>query len=341
MPEFSKRSALFLLPLCATAALIYLKREALLQIVTVFIFAAAFTLMLLPLCAALERRGMGAPMAALCAVGALLALVLLLVSAFIPYLASHTIALIRSVTPTLNALLRQSGALLEQFGLQGAQRSGLTEMIAASVSQMTGALARASVSFAAQAGQIVFSLVIAYYLLRERQIIGNHLLLCIPLAWRTAFLSALRGCKNAVLSYLSGVLKTSLFVGGATLLGLLLLGIRDALLLSIFMGVLEVLPYIGPVLAAVPIVLTALSQGVSRALLALALVVLVQQVESSFISPYFTASSTSIHPLAALVSVFSLGCLMGVWGILLAVPLVVTARSVLWSVRQAQLLTQS
>ena len=48
------------------------------------------------------------------------------------------------------------------------------------------------------------------------------LILCLPIHWRTSFLCALLGCKNAVLGYLSGVLKTSLFVGGATLLGLLL-----------------------------------------------------------------------------------------------------------------------
>ena len=88
-------------------------------------------------------------------------------------------------------------------------------------------------------------------------------------------------------------------------------------------------------LAAIPIVLTTLSQGVYRALLALGVVLLVQQIEGNFISPYFTASSTSIHPLAALLSVFILGSLMGLWGILLAVPIVVTLRSVFWSLRQA------
>ena len=64
------------------------------------------------------------------------------------------------------------------------------------------------------------------------------------------------------------------------------------------------------------------------------MVIVVQQLEGNFISPFFTASSTSIHPLAALVSVFVLGSLLGLWGILLAVPIVVTLRSVLWSMRQ-------
>ncbi|MFQ9805424.1 MAG: AI-2E family transporter [Christensenellales bacterium] len=62
------------------------------------------------------------------------------------------------------------------------------------------------------------------------------------------------------MSYLSGVLKTSLFVFLATFAGLFALGINDALLLSVFMSVFEVFPYIGPILASIPIALTALGQ---------------------------------------------------------------------------------
>ena len=147
----------------------------------------------------------------------------------------------------------------------------------------------------------------------------------------------MQGCGNAVMGYLCGVLKTSAFVGGATFLGLMLLGVRDALLLGLFMGVFELLPYVGPILASIPILLSTLPQGLYPSLLALALVIAVQQVEGSFVSPYFTASSTSIDPLTAVVSVFVLGSLFGLWGILLAVPLAVTARSLLWSIKQSRL----
>ena len=74
-------------------------------------------------------------------------------------------------------------------------------------------------------------------------------------------------------------------------------------------------------------------------MLALAVIVLVQQVEGNFVSPHFTASGTSLHPLAALVSVFVLGSLFGLWGILLAIPVVVTLRSAIWSARQMTALT--
>lgn len=331
-----QKKVLYAAGFAALAYGLYYARGMLAQVSTVFAFAAAFTLILAPLCRKLEQKGMNASLAAALSVLLFVLLAALILSAFVPYLVAHSIELIRRTTPTLMSLLRRAGELLGEMGVYLQQHSGITDMIAATMSGVTAWLARSGVAFATQTGRIAFSLVLTYYLLKERGVIAGHLILLLPLSWRTPFLSAMLGCKNAVLGYLSGVLKTSAFVALATFAGLAMLGVRDALLLSLFMGVFEVLPYIGPVLASVPILLSTLPQGIYPALLALLLVLAVQQVEGNFISPYFTASSTSIHPLAALISVFVLGSLFGLWGILLAVPCVVTARSVLWSVRQTQ-----
>jgi len=308
------------------------KRETLAQIAWVFAAASVLTLVLSPACTLLERKGFRpASASAVCILGLVLLAVLAL-SAFIPYLFASTADLIRRIIPTLFALTQRSRDILEAFNIRLNAQATPVEWLTALVSWGTGLVARSSVTFAAKAGQFVFALVIAYYLLCERRQIGRHML---PVSWREAFLSACLGCKNALMSYLSGVLKTSLFVFVATLTGLFLLGINDALLLSVFMGILEVFPYIGPILASVPILLTALGQGFGQAVLALIVVIAVQQIEGNFVTPYFTASSTSIKPLSALIGVFVLGSLMGLWGVVLAIPLIVTVRSVLWSIRSA------
>lgn len=321
------------------AVFIYRKRDAFLMLLAVLVFSCGFTLLLAPLCARLEKRGLSASSAAALSVAALVLGIVLLLASFVPYLITHCVDLIRSVTPTLSGLLAKAGNLLARFGLSAVQGGRLTELLTGTATSMTAHLARGGMAFARQAGTLGFSLVIAYYLLRERRLVAGHLVLLLPIGRRTAFLGALQGCRSAVLGYLSGMLKTSLFVGVATFAGLALLRVRDALLLSLFMGVFEVLPYIGPVLAAVPILLVTLPQGLTRALMALGIVLLVQQLEGNFVSPHFTASGTSLHPLAALVSVFALGSLFGLLGILLAIPLVVTLRSALWSVRQMTAMT--
>ena len=323
----------------ALAVFIYKKQNVFVLLLAVFCYSCGFTLLLAPLCARLERRGLSASLAAALSVAALVLAIALLLASFVPYLITHGVDLIRTMTPTLSGLLAQLGGLLSRFGIRLEQGSSLTELVTTSATAMTARLARGSMAIVRQTGAIGFALVIAYYLLRERRLLAGHLVLLLPLHRRTAFLCALQGCKTAILGYLSGMLKTSLFVGIATFAGLVLLGVRDALLLALFMGLFEVLPYIGPVLAAVPILLVTLPQGPGRAMMALAVVVLVQQVEGNFVSPHFTAAGTSLHPLAALVSVFVLGSLFGLWGILLAIPVVVTLRSAIWSARQMTALT--
>lgn len=335
----AKKGLLAAATVLALAVFIYKKRDVFVLLLAVFCYSCGFTLLLAPLCARLERRGLSASSAAALSVAALVLAIALLLASFIPYLITHGVDLIRTMTPTLSGLLAQLGGLLSRFGIRLEQGSSLTELVTTSATAMTAGLARGSMALARQAGAIGFALVIAYYLLRERRLLAGHLVLLLPLHRRTAFLCALQGCKTAILGYLSGMLKTSLFVGIATFAGLALLGVRDALLLALFMGLFEVLPYIGPVLAAVPILLVTLPQGPGRAMMALAVVVLVQQIEGNFVSPHFTAAGTSLHPLAALVSVFVLGSLFGLWGILLAIPVVVTLRSAIWSARQMTALT--
>ena len=338
MMEISaKRRALRLLPAAALALLVIRYRSELWGIATVFALAGAFSVMLAPLCTRLERRGMKPGTAAGLSLLLLLLGIGLAFSAFIPYLITHSVELVRRITPTMNGLLGRASELLAQFGVHIESTGELARLLASSMSALTAHLAKSGVAFAAQAGRLAFSIVLSYYFLCDRQMLLCHLLLFLPLRWRTAFLEAMQGCGNDVMGYLCGVLKTSAFVGGATFLGLMLLGVRDALLLGLFMGLFELLPYVGPILASIPILLSTLPQGLYPSLLALALVIAVQQVEGNFVSPYFTASSTSIDPLTAVVSVFVLGCLFGLWGILLAVPLVVTARSLIWSIRQSRL----
>lgn len=339
--RLNKKAAFLLAAAILVCAWAYHQREALSAMLSVFVYAVLFALLLAPLERILEQKGMSASLASAACIALIIACALMTVASFVPYLVSHCADLIRRSIPTLSSLLQQTALMLERFGIDSLRLQGAAQMLAEAMGKCTALLARASVSFAAQTGRILFSVVIAYYLLSERKKTTNHLILCLPLAWRNAFLSAMRGCRNAALGYLSSVLKTSLFVGGATYLGLVLLGVPDALLLALFMGIFEVLPYIGPVLAAIPILLSVLPQGMEQTLLALVLLVLVQQLEGNFVSPYFTASSTSIHPLTALVSVFVFGSLLGLWGILLAVPIVVTARSVFWSLRQASSLMQA
>jgi len=330
----NKKQIAAILAAAAGVLWIYQKRNAILSVLTVFAYAAGFLVLLSPVCTVLEKRGFGSSVSAIASISMVLSAVVLLFSLLLPYLIVNTTTLLKKILPVATDIARNVLAFLNQSDYYQIQPQGLHQMLANLIPSLSAHAARGGITVASQSGKWIFSVILAYYLLRERKTVGYYLLLCFPVSSRIPALQAARGCRNALLGYLSGTIKTSVFVAAVMYVGLLLLDIENAFFLAVLMGLFEILPYVGPFLGAAPVVLSALSNGMQTAGMAILLVLLVQQIENSFAGPYFTATSTSIHPLAAIVSVFVFGSIGGVWGILLAIPVLVSVRSVLWSIQK-------
>jgi predicted PurR-regulated permease PerM len=126
---------------------------------------------------------------------------------------------------------------------------------------------------------------------------------------------------HAMGGYVRGVAINAPIIGALTWLGLLLIGLPHASVLAMLAGLGEVVPYIGPVAAAVPALAVALTVSPTQAALVAALYIGLQQLEGNVITPVVMKSQTEINP--ALV-IFALTCgfaLAGVLGAITAVPL--------------------
>lgn len=166
----------------------------------------------------------------------------------------------------------------------------------------------------------------AYYLLRDRRRLSAALTLAFPVPVRARAVRAAREMRRETVGFLRGQLMLSGFVGVLTAAGLLLVGTPGWLVLGLLMGVLELVPYIGPFIAGVPAVLFALQRGLGQALWTLGVIVAVQQVEGTFLSPRLLSGATRLHPLAVLLAISAGGLMGGTWGMLLALPVVVSVR---------------
>lgn len=336
-----KRLTPIILLVLTAVFFLYQKWDEVLSVIVVLIYMTAFSLLLSPVCSRLERRGIRSNHAAGYAVLGLFLITVFVLSAFVPYLIAQSIQLFKRLSPIAAELVGHVLRWTDSFREGEMLISDIADMLVILMKGLSGTLVQAGLTAATQIGRIAFSLILTYYVLCDRKRIGCHLLLLVPIAWRRSVLSALCACRNAIMGYICGMIKTSAFVAAATAVGLMTLGITDAFLLAMLMGVFEILPYIGPVLASIPILLSALMKGGDIALLTLVLLVLIQQIEGNIITPYFTAASTSIHPFLAVFSVFVCGKLFGLWGILIAVPLMILGKSLMWSFSQAKSLAEN
>lgn len=187
-------------------------------------------------------------------------------------------------------------------------------------------------------GKWLLAPVIGFYFLRDRQHIGRWLLLMVPVGYRSITVKLLRDIRRETAGYLRGQLMLSLAVGGFTAAGLLVCGIPAWLLLGAVMGLLELIPYVGPFVGGAVVLLFGLQAGTGRMLWALAVVLAVQQLESGWLSPKMMSEATRLHPLAVMLSLLVGSTAAGVAGILLAVPLVLCLRSALriWSLSRSE-----
>jgi predicted PurR-regulated permease PerM len=135
--------------------------------------------------------------------------------------------------------------------------------------------------------------------------------------------STLDDAGEALRRWLTGQGIAMLLVGVCSAVGLWLAGVPSAFALGLIAGLAEFVPIIGPIVAAVPAILIASTQDWQTVLLAVAVLVVVQQVESNLIAPMIADRMVSIAPAVGLFAVVAMGVLFGPLGLLLGFPLAI------------------
>jgi predicted PurR-regulated permease PerM len=129
-------------------------------------------------------------------------------------------------------------------------------------------------------------------------------------------------------AYIRGQLLLILFVGGLSTIALLIIGVPFAIVLGLIAGIFEALPYVGPILGAIPALIVALlSDPVSAIWVAVAFFA-IQQVENLILVPRISGESVKLHPAMVMVVLVMGNELAGLLGMLVAVPITATIRDV-------------
>lgn len=314
------------------AAAVFVFRDALRLLALQLLAAAVLALLALPLCRQMEKKlppGVSATASLAVLLCAAAAMVLLLVPPAVRQVQQLTNSL-PGLMDNARALLHRGASWLESRGVaSSALREGLlgplTDAAAALVSRAMGAAS----ALLGSISQVMLSPLLAFYLLRDRRKAAAALTLLLPVQQRARGVRAAREMKRETAAYLRGQLLLSLSVGSMTALGLLLTGTPGWLMLGALMAVLELIPYIGPLIAGIPAVLLALQGGWARALWTLAVLVVIQELEGAVLSPRLVGNATSLHPMTVLLLVSAGGMIAGAWGMVLAVPMVVSIRGAL------------
>jgi predicted PurR-regulated permease PerM len=188
----------------------------------------------------------------------------------------------------------------------------------------TGMLSKAGVLFSGTIGVIgnaVIIVFVAIYLAAQPQVYVNGFVTLFPLKKRARTREVMDELGDTLAQWMLGKLLSMVIIAAATALGLWLLGVPLALVLGVIAGLLDFIPYIGPIMAAVPAILLALSDSPTLALYVTLLFIGVQILEGYIVLPLIERKTVSLPPALTIAMQVLLGSLFGLSGIALATPL--------------------
>lgn len=175
---------------------------------------------------------------------------------------------------------------------------------------------------------IVFPFVL-FYLLRDGKNLNGFVTGLLPNSWRKDTSKVLHEINSQLSNYVRGQVLVAIAVAVMFMIGLPIIGMRYAAALAITAGFLNLVPFLGSFLAAIPMIIVGLAIGGPFMLVKVLIVIVIEQtLEGRFISPLVLGKQLSIHPITILFVLLTAGQIFGIWGVLLGIPFYATVKVV-------------
>lgn len=320
----------FRIPFYAKAALIFISAFALVytlhigkEIIVPIVYAAILAILLNPLVNFLLRKRINKIIAISFAVALTVILVLVMI-----YLFSTQLTMFSESYPQLKQKLARTSAELTQWvsGTFNIQVSKINTWTKETQSEAIDDFAVGEGIL--EAGEIIMVLVLLpvylFMILYYKNLLLEFLRRLFKVEYRTVLDQILKDSKRLIETYLIGLVFELIIVAILNSAGLLILGIEYAIVLGIMGAFLNLIPYVGGVVAiALPMIIAYITkESLSYPLLVFGVYMIIQFIDNNFIIPKIVASRVKINALVSVVAVLIGGAIWGISGMFLSIPLI-------------------
>lgn len=210
---------------------------------------------------------------------------------------------------------------LQPFGITF-ERTSFFEGVEERVNESLSGLFSTTVNFFSLLVSIAGFFFLALYLSLEEKGIEKFFLLLTPARYHSYALSIAERMQGKVSQWLFGQLLLMLLIFVIYFAGLSLLGVPYALALAFFGALLEIIPYIGPIIASVPALILGFLVSPVLGFSVAAFYIIVHQIEGHIIAPQVLKRSIGLNPVVLIISVLVGAKIGGALGVLIAIPTV-------------------
>ena len=167
---------------------------------------------------------------------------------------------------------------------------------------------------------LLFTPILTVIFILQGNEINRNLIGMFPNRYFEMVLLLFYNIKNQISAYLRGLFYQFSILTIVLGLGYTLVGVPGGIFLGFLGAAFNVIPYLGPLLGFIPVLIMAMSQGLIVP--ALVVFIVAQLIDNFFTQPVVLARSVQIHPLIAILALLSAGSLLGAWGLVIAIPMI-------------------
>ncbi len=192
--------------------------------------------------------------------------------------------------------------------------------VSSQLSEVSSGLINTTVGFISGIVAFLTIIILSFYMLLEKDAIKNFLHQVVPGDRKDKLFEIVEKIGHKMGSWLRGHILLMTVVGILDGIALVSLGIPYALILAVWGGLTELVPYIGPWLGIIPALIIAFTISPLTALLVLIIYFVIQQIESQFLAPKILGKAVGLSPVIVILSLLVGAKLMGILGMIIAVP---------------------
>nr|WP_312579176.1 AI-2E family transporter [Sedimentibacter sp.] len=199
--------------------------------------------------------------------------------------------------------------------------------------QLSNQVLQMITSFGSKAFSMFTSFIISIYMLNEKDDLiarGKRLLYALYSETKAKkIINTGRKANSIFKSFLNGKILDSFIVGAVCIIAFTIAQIKNAVLFGIVVGVFNIIPFFGPIIGAVPVVVVTFFINPAKALTTLIIIIVIQQIDANYLDPRIVGNNVGVSPFWILAAVIVGGALGGIPGMIFGVPVVVLLKTIL------------
>lgn len=256
----------------------------------------------------------------------------LVISFFIPRLIEQIKSLVIGLPGYLSELQRFLTNLFNNSHIDWLQKVDLHSYMNKFEGSLTSILKKFILSLTTSLGSVIGTITsvtvtlvtvpfILFYMLKDGEKLVPTVEKFFPEHNRSKVARLLHEMSATLSRYISGQMIECLFVGTFSAIGYSMTGIPYALLVGLFAGITNIIPYLGPYIGLMPALFLAFSKSLPTVFWVIVVCIVVQQLDGNLVYPNVIGKSLHLHPLTIIIVLLVAGNIAGLLGMILGVPL--------------------